>query len=256
MNDDIGLFAVIISIAIVIIGLMFNTQKTLTPGIFVTNTYLYIILAILLLSLIIIVIDKYQLININNMNGMMYFCVFIMTLLVLSAFTIIGNTNVILRNILWLVFIACMAVILYPIFDVTKSTGVFWKSIVTVIIIVLVLTMIASMVPEDFFNSWGSYLSIALLALIVFEIIDLLFSGPSGPPTGHIKIFAILAVIIFSGFLLYDTSRLYQNAKIATVQCAGQTNQLQCADYPGESLSLFLDIVNLFANTATLQSLP
>lgn len=248
--NDIGLFAAVIAIIGVIFALMSNTQKPLTPNDYVTNTYLYIILAILLCTLLMIIMDKYKLFN--NLNSMAIFAVFIITIIVMCALYMIDRRHVVLRHILWVVFIAGIAIILFPIYDVAKQTSILWKSVITVIIVVLGLTYLASRLPRNYFNSWGSYLSIGLLALIIFELLDLIFSD-NNSIYAHQKIYGIIGVILFSGFVLYDTNIIYQHADQTLMNCQGITNQLKCADYPSESLNLFLDIINLFSSATMAQ---
>jgi len=247
--NNIGLFATIISIVTVIFLLIRNTQKELTTNDYVVNTYLYILLAVLLCSFMIIIIDKYNLLN--NINSMMLLSIFIITIIILSAMAMIDKRQIVLRHILWLIFIAAIAVILFPIYDFAKHTNILWKSIITVILLVLGLTYIASRFPRSFFESWGTYLLVGLSGLIIFEILDLIFTG-SG--TGRQKIYGIIGIILFSGFLLYDTNQVYQHADSVVLDCQGITNQLKCTDYPIESLNLFLDIINLFSNTVMAQN--
>jgi FtsH-binding integral membrane protein len=248
--SDVGLFATLIAIVGIIIALVSNTRKPLTTGNYVANTYLYILLAILICSLSIIIMDKYNLLN--NISTMTAIVIFIIVLVVMSALLMIDKGHVVLRHILWIIFIVGIAVILFPIYDVAKQTSVLWKSLITVIILVLGLTFIASRFPRDYFKSWGSYLVLGLVALIIFEVLDLIFSDNTSLHS-HQKIFGIIAVVLFSGFVLYDTNQVYDHADQAVINCQGIAHQLECADYPGESLNIFLDIINLFSNTTMLQ---
>lgn len=252
MDSDIGLFGTVIAVVAVIISLMYRLQKPLSVTDYVVNTYLYILLAILLCALMILIFDRYQLFDVRSFSSLKMFSLFILMILVLCGFMLISPRHTILRNGLWVAFIVLIAVTLYPLYEVTKASGVLWKSLVTVVILVLGLTLVASMVPEGFFNSWGPYLIMGLVGLIIFQVLDTLFSDPA-TVRGHFKVYAVIGILIFSGLVLYDTGRLYQNAKIVTALCPTPGEQLKCADYPGESLSLFLDIVNLFSSTSMLQ---
>lgn len=248
--NNIGLFSAIIAIMGVVFVLMRNTQKELTVNGYVVNTYLYVLLAILLCSFMIMIMDKYDLLN--NINSMMMLCIFIITLLVLSAILMIDKRQVVLRHILWVIFLVGIAVILFPVYDFAKHTSILWKSVLTVIILILGLTYIASRFPRDYFQSWGIYLSVGLLGFIIFQVLDLIFSDPRDIYSRQ-KIYGIIGILLFSAFLLYDTNKMYLNAEENVIDCQGITNQIKCADYPGESLNLFIDIINLFSSTVRVQ---
>lgn len=249
MNENIGLFVAVLAIVGIIIALIVNTHKQLTPNNYVVNSYLYIILAILLVSFLILIMKKYNLGR--HINSMAIFGVLILSIIVLFAMYMIDVRQTVLRHILWVVFIVCIAIIIFPVALSAEGADVLWKSIITVIIVVLLLTYIASRFPRDAFNSWGTYLSVGLVALIIFGIIDFILPGHSST---RAKIFGILIILLFSAYVLYDTNIIYQHAQIASYVCGNTTNQLTCADYPGESLALFLDIINLFSGTVSIQT--
>ena len=66
------------------------------------------------------------------------------------------------------------------------------------------------------------------------------------------KIYSFFAVLLFSGFVLYDTHKIFTDAHKVVAGCES-LNQLDCADYPVASLGIFLDAVNLFNNLSLLQ---
>lgn len=241
--SDIGLFAAIIATIGVIITLFFNINKKLDKNTFILNTYMYILLAILLCVILIIIMDKYEFFH--HINTISLLIVFVIAIIIIFALYYIGKEHYILRHILWLIFLVCISFILFPSYELAKNSDVLWKSLVTVIILVGIITYIASRYPRNYFNSWGIYLGMGLVALIIFELLDLLFGGNS---PSRLKIYGIIGVILFSGFILYDTDKIYQNADQTIQECQGINNQLQCADYPGVSLNFFLDIVNLFTS--------
>lgn len=249
-NDNIGLFATLMAVLGVIIILARNTQRPLTVNNYVTNTYLYILLAILLCALVIIIMDKYHIFN--NINAMTGLAIFIIVMVVMSAMLMLNKSFTVLRHVLWVIFIVGIAVLLFPIYDVAKQTSILWKCLITVIVLVLGLTYLASRLPRNYFQSWGSYLSIGLLALIIFEILDLIFSD-SSTVYAHQKIYGIIGVVLFSGFILYNTNQVYEHAEDVVFYCEGINNQLKCTDYPGESLNIFLDVINLFASSVMSQ---
>jgi FtsH-binding integral membrane protein len=78
----------------------------------------------------------------------------------------------------------------------------------------------------------GKFLLIGLVLLIVASLANLFFQVPALALT-----ISAIAVLIFSGFILYDVSRVVQG---------GETN------YVMATLAIYLDIYNLFVNLLQL----
>ena len=75
-----------------------------------------------------------------------------------------------------------------------------------------------------------------LIGVIIFELITLIIMGFTKSYNSMLlRGISYFVIFLFMGFILYDTKRLQINAK-ACVK----------ADYIKESLSLFLDIFNIF----------
>jgi FtsH-binding integral membrane protein len=124
-----------------------------------------------------------------------------------------------------------MAVIMYPLYKKTINDNTFVKVLSTVFIITLILTLFVFFSKRETFSSLGGYLLYGLLALIIFQLMDIIFLDYSYK---KIKIYGIITVILFSGFILYDTDVLLSKS-------------ITNPDYPVESMNLFLDILNLFS---------
>ena len=97
------------------------------------------------------------------------------------------------------------------------------------------------------FTGFGGFLFAGLLGLILGEILWLILEVTDAVPdrvsaTGN-KVFSWLGVGIFTLYAAYDT----QMIKGRAAACRDR------GDYINESLSLFLDFVNLFSNIARLQ---
>ncbi|RZC55776.1 hypothetical protein C5167_014632 [Papaver somniferum] len=84
------------------------------------------------------------------------------------------------------------------------------------------------------FNFLGPFLFAATLVLMVFGLIQFLF------PLGKLSvmIYGCLAAIIFSGYIIYDTDNLIK--------------RFTYDDYIWASVSLYLDIINLFTALLTI----
>jgi FtsH-binding integral membrane protein len=93
------------------------------------------------------------------------------------------------------------------------------------------LATIATVTKKDF-SFMGKFLFIGLILLIVAMIANMLLQIPVMQLT-----ISAIAVLIFSGFILYDVSR---------VVTGGETN------YVMATLAIYLDIYNLFVNLLSL----
>ena len=98
-------------------------------------------------------------------------------------------------------------------------------------IIFLSLATIATTTKKDF-SFMGKFLFIGLILLIVASLANMFFQIPALSLT-----ISAIAVMIFSAYILFDVSRIVQG---------GETN------YVMATLSLYLDIYNLFINLLSL----
>lgn len=104
----------------------------------------------------------------------------------------------------------------------------------TVVVVSLTLyTFWASRRGHDF-NFLGPFLFAAVLVLLVFGLIQILF------PLGKISvmIYGGLGAIIFSGYIIYDTDNLIK--------------RFTYDQYVWAAVSLYLDVINLFLSLLTL----
>lgn len=90
------------------------------------------------------------------------------------------------------------------------------------------------LVSRKDFSFLGGFLFAGLLALILVGLVGLFFPMPAMQLA-----LAFMGVLIFSGYILYDTSRIIQG---------GETNYIMA------TIDLYLDILNLFLNLLRLVS--
>lgn len=239
---------IIIMILFVLINLMKSLNKQLTSKIYVQNTYMYVVIALLLFSLILMMMRNNNVV-INNGKS---FAMFILTIIIIYGINY--TQNKLIRHILWLIFIFSIAYIMQPIYNIIDANTL-WKIIITVAILTTGLIYYSSTVDINKFNSWSNYLFYSLLALIIFECFDLVFSNGNSNTNFRYKLYSMIAIILFSGFLLYDTKKIEQNGIILSKLCNNNSNLCdKFLNYPGESLNIFLDIINLFNNITYLET--
>lgn len=98
-------------------------------------------------------------------------------------------------------------------------------------IIFFALSTYATVTKKDF-SFMGNFLFVGLILLIIASLANMFFQVPAA----SLAISAV-AVLLFSGFILFDVSRIVQG---------GETNYIMA------TLALYLDIYNLFVNLLQL----
>lgn len=116
------------------------------------------------------------------------------------------------------------------------SGKVILESVILTTAVVVALTLFtfwAARRGHDF-NFLGPFLFAAVIVLVLFALIQLFF------PLGRISmmIYGALASLIFSGYIIYDTDNLIK--------------RYSYDEYIWASVSLYLDIINLFLSLLTI----
>ncbi len=229
--------------------------KPLTETRYIMNTYAYILFAILAISGTVLYIDNHHQ-EIAITAYMNFFVMFILLITTLFATIAISPENYIIKHIAWLAFLAIVGIMIYPSAKLALIKGQLWNIIISLACIVGTLSFIAYTKPLGTYLSWGNMLTTCLVGLIIFEVVDMLFFADNNTNKfiTRTKIYSWITIILFSGFMLYDTQKLILHAKIYNSKCSNTINlqQLSCVDYPSESLSLFLDIINLFSSMSNI----
>jgi FtsH-binding integral membrane protein len=254
MNKIFSIYAIIGAIIAIYTIIYNNNSKKLTKSLYAINTYMYIILGILITSLCVLLLDLIQFDAFSDGNTKYYILSFIIALSIIITFAVSSENNVIFRNILFIAFTALLGVLTVPIYQSSVNNNIFHKSIITLIVIVMGLMGFAYYYPNSGINNWYGILITSLCVLIVFQLSDLLFGYNNNNQYMRQKIYATAGLIIFSGFLVYDTSKIYENADIA-INCINRGGSVDtCTDYPAGSLGVYLDIMNLFSNLVNIHS--
>lgn len=98
-------------------------------------------------------------------------------------------------------------------------------------VIFLALASYATVSKKDF-SFMGNFLFVGLILLIIASLANMFFQVPAASLA-----ISSVAVLLFSGFILFDVSRIVQG---------GETNYIMA------TLALYLDIYNLFVNLLQL----
>lgn len=150
-------------------------------------------------------------------------------------FGIQANRNSSLGVVLLLVLTGLMGVMLGPILQVAlhlkNGAQLVGLAAGGTGIIFMTLAGIATTSKKDF-SFLGNFLMVGIILLIVASLANLFFQIPA-----LALALSGVAVLLFSGFILYDVSRIVQG---------GETN------YVMATLAIYLDIYNLFVNLLQL----
>jgi len=146
-------------------------------------------------------------------------------------FGIKANSNSALGVVLLLVLTGFMGVMLGPILQVAlnlrNGAQLIGLAAGGTGIIFLTLAAIATTTKKDF-SFMGNFLMVGIILLIVASLANMFFQIPA-----FSLALSGVAVLLFSGFILYDVSRVVNG---------GETN------YVMATLAIYLDIYNLFVN--------
>lgn len=142
---------------------------------------------------------------------------------------------------LFLGFTVLEGVTLSPILALAPTQGVIMATVSSVVLFV-VLSMIGLTTKRDL-SGWGTMLMASLIAIIIVSLLSLFFIHV----TILMTIISIVSVILFAGFIVYDSQQIK-----ARYLNGDNENDDVTAIYG--ALSLYLDFVNLFINLLRLFS--
>lgn len=211
-------------------------NNSLTCNDYILNTYLYIILSIVIVSITILTMDNFQ-VNAFFKNRWMFIVLFLLSIASLIATMFISPKNTIPKHVFWLLFILFIGITMYPIYKVAQYAEVLNSALLTTLMVVLFITGIAFYKPELISLSWGGYLLMALVIGIILRITSFFLISDASTFNNVSYYFAYAFIVLFVFLLLYDTKKLQVNAEKCVVP-----------DYINESIGIFLDIINLFSN--------
>ena len=233
---------ILICILVLVFVIYKNIQSQLTVSNYIVTNYMYIFTAFLIYAMTNLTLEKDP--DSILKVGSRLLPLFILTLVLLFALAVTPQPNQGLKHLMWLGFIILMSVMGHPIYMKAKQDQIMTKVLLTLGVIFLSMSYVAYSNQLGFFDGYMPYLMMGLLALIIFQTLDLVFADYSS--TGiknRFWYYSLIGIVIFSGFLVYDTQKKVKEGIILEKICK---HHLRCADYPTRSLDLFLDILNMF----------
>ena len=239
----ISLLSVLLVFCVLVYSIAINSFKNskFTCNKYLLNTYLYILLTFNILAIMMLSME-YK--NVNFRPSLtIFFIIFLLSLGCIFAIHAIDSEQVLLKHLVWLTFVIFIGLIFYPMYSSIPDKKIIISALITTLSLVLVLSAFAYAKPEYISLSWGPVLLFLLIGVIIFELITLIIMGYTNSYNSMLlRGISYFVIFLFMGFILYDTKRLQINAK----ECVK-------ADYIKESLSLFLDIFNIFVRILGLK---
>jgi len=252
-NQKLILPTFLIGLVGILVVLIYNSafkKGKFTCKKYILNTYLYILLTLVLMVLLNLSLDEEKVppnIFFGQSNGLMGLLIgLFVTVGLLILLMLISPKRVLIKHAVWLLFTCVLAVLAYPTYIITKESNTVLKTLFGTIGILILFSVMAFWKPELISLSWGTGLVFVLLAVIIFEFVNILFSIDK---KGRIKYrrskpLSYIVIVIFTLFILYDTK---------VIQVAAKKCKTSNVDYINQSLGIVLDVLNIFQNIGNIQ---
>lgn len=254
MNKTSWILAIIGLIVILLIR--YGISIPITVKQYVVNTYMYILLAMVLCSAELFALEKYDEKYFEFYdNALKYVSIIILTFVSMFTVLLVSKDKQLLKHIAWTLFVLCIGFLAYPAFKELRENNQINTILTTLIIVIIGFSWIAYNRPIGTFESWGSILFSLLAGLLIYESVDAIFFRNKTNELSfnrRTKIYSWIAIALFTAYLMHDTQKLNINAIEAIKSINDGVPYV--ADYPAESLGIFLDITNLFVNTTNIAS--
>lgn len=242
---------VIVVLICIAIGHYAFKNSMLTCEHYIFNTYLYIMLAIMLIFLVVLLNDRYGFLNSllmmmfgNGFNIIILSLIILLVLIIGLSYAIISVNpkNIITSNLIWLCLVVLISLLIIPTVYIGRMTDVMGLAGILTIVIVIVVGLLGYYVGDKIITfDWDYYLMNALWILIIVAVIGILFIHDTNIKLTFTYAISIISLVIFILLLLSNHKKLKENSE----KCIdGQV----VPNYPLESWNLVIKIVNVFSN--------
>jgi FtsH-binding integral membrane protein len=232
-----------LSLLLIALAFVFNFafkdgKPTCEP--YLINTYLYLALAITFIGFVLTSkqVEKHA-------NDIPIFALFLFTIGGIIALSI--TKGVVASHIIWIGIVLLLGLTMAPLFYLVRNDDgqKVFSALISTITVFLVSTLIAFMGHDSikqYLGSFGLMLFVVLLSIILIELYYI-FIAKSYPQNTH-RMISYLVIILFSFYVVYDTVRIQERGKLCS--------KANPANYPKESLSFVLDLLNIFVRFLSL----
>jgi len=241
---------VIIVLVCIAIGHYAFKNGELTCDHYILNTYLYVILAIVLIFMLVLLNDKYGVFSglldfffYSSNSPIVSFIIILLLIFGLSyAITHIPPQNIIASNAVWLLLVMLISLILIRSIYFGRVSGVVGIAGLFTIGIVVATGLVGYYYGESLITfDWDFYLTWALIAWIVVFILGIWMVKTPSEMVNFIYLMSFASLIIFVLLLLSYFKTLKYNAN----KCV---DGIMVPNYPLESWKLVIKMVNVFVD--------
>jgi FtsH-binding integral membrane protein len=252
-NTLLKLFSclVIIVIICILIGHYAFKNGILTCDHYVFNTYLYIILAILLTFMVVLINDQTGIFNsliLWLVEGAQVRVIVTFIIIIILLFWLmyelykVDPQNIVASNAIWFTLIFILGFFLIPTIWFGRLNDVVGLAGILTIFITVVVGILGYYYGDNIVTfDWDKYLNYALWVLIILIIAGMFFIRDIKNLSTFYFVISIISLLIFVLLLLSNHKKLKENSE-------------KCIDgkvvpnYPVESFSLFIRMLNIFSD--------
>lgn len=207
---------------------------------YLINTYLYLALAITFIGFVLTSkqVEKHT-------KEIPILAIFLFTLIGIIALSY--SKGIVSSHIIWLGIVLLLGLMITPLLYLVKndnSQKVF-SALISTLVVFFVSTLVAFMGHDsikEYLGPFGLMLFVVLLSVILIELYYI-FIAKTYPENTH-RMISYFVIVLFSFYVVYDTVRIKERGKLCS-----ETNP---ANYPKESLSFVLDVLNIFVRFLSL----
>lgn len=211
---------------------------------YILNTYIYIILSILIMFTTLFTLDARNVTPADIFNSAYASILLILSIVLIIGVMVISPKRFFSKHFVWVLWLAVMGTLLFPMFY--KNPIMFYKTGIATISIVVALSALAYAFPQFITESWYLPLFIGLIGVLFLSIGDIVLSHLGYIDSGkYNKIISYIIILLFSFWVMYDTKKIVSNSKKCGITLA--------PDYISESVDLVLDMLNIFTNLQNIR---
>jgi FtsH-binding integral membrane protein len=248
VTDNIAMTTLIGLLGIIMIG-VYNTafkKGHFTCHRYILNTYLYILMALVIICLEVLSFDLYKIDLHRHLGGVLSFVILLVVVLgVLWITMFINPRNVLLKHASWFLFTLIMGYLAYPAYLKSKDNNTLMSVLLSLVSILVVFSLVVFINPDFVSFKWGPILFFILVGVIITHIVFLLTLKKRNKKqnTNYVKGVSYFIIVLFIFFIMYDTKKIIVAAK----HCKEST-----VDYINQSLGIVIDALNIFQSLANI----
>lgn len=231
VNPTTSFLFVALLISFLSIYRMYKTN--VTPKSFIICNYLYIMATLIAIALLGKIFECFKVTDINNTLPLVitYF------ILAMSGIFLMISKDIVKNHIGLVMLIIALGLVIGTLFKNTTNIGNAIMLTVGITLIITLFVFTSSKQNISKMANWTNVLGYMLLAMIIIELIIIIWNKDNNEIHTIIK-YSIICLFIF--FTMADTSKILEDSKNITCKTHA------CINYPLSSSGLMLDYVNMF----------